>query len=72
MDGCRAASPGLGAMPVSDPDADVSEIVADASVSLVERMWRKQGLMNRRFLEAHHQVAEQADMVRTARACTWQ
>lgn len=39
-------------MTVAEPDAEIAAIMADDSVSLVERMRRKQALMNKRFLEA--------------------
>lgn len=57
-------------MTVAEPDEEISAIMEDSSLSLVERMRRKQDLMNKRFLAAAAEDEEEPDnKVRTAR--TW-
>lgn len=56
-------------MTVPEPDAEMTAIMEDSDLSLVERMRRKQDLMNKRFLAAAAQEEEEApdSKVRTAR-----
>lgn len=58
-------------MIVPEPDAEMTAIMEDSSLSLVERMRRKQDLMNKRFLAAAADDDEEEpdNKVRTARTC---
>ena len=57
----------LGAMLSAAPDAEIAAIMEDKTLSFVERMRRRQDLMNTRFLAAQHEEGKPEDKVRTAR-----
>lgn len=59
-------------MTVAEPDAEMAAIMEDASLSLQDRMRKKQALMNKRFLAAAAQDEEEEDAqckVRTSSSC---
>lgn len=54
-------------MSISEPDVDVDKVMTDPSLALVERMRRKQDILNRRILA--RQIEEADDKVRISPLC---